>query len=295
MRWRTLDKSPPKIIAHRGASGVLPEHTLQGYQLALDQGADLIEPDLVPSGDRVLFARHDAGLGRSTDIASRPDFAARSVDGDWRCQDLSASEMDGLRAVQPFECRSHADDGRFAVPRWLDVLRWAEREAIRREAPVVLYPELKHPEYFLAEGIDVAGILATTMPGHDSGARIRVQCIEPRALKQVWEATGLPCSLVVDRDSDWRRLLHDHAGWVTGLVADKRLIAAAWTDGDNLIEVAHEAGVRVDAWTYRDDQLGAGWSDAWSEMGAAMEAGVDGLFCDFPATGLRVRDWLGQG
>ena len=102
MSWDTLDRSPPLIIAHRGASGLRPEHTLEGYALALEQGADVIEPDLVPSADGVLFARHDAGLARSTDIAAREAFRMRQRDGDWPCDSLAASEMDSLRAVQPF-------------------------------------------------------------------------------------------------------------------------------------------------------------------------------------------------
>ena len=89
MSWNTLDHSPPLIIAHRGASGLRPEHTLEGYALALEQGADVIEPDLVPSADGVLFARHDAGLARSTDIASREAFRGRSRDG--RC--MAASRL----------------------------------------------------------------------------------------------------------------------------------------------------------------------------------------------------------
>ncbi len=295
MRWRTLDNSPPQIIAHRGASGVLPEHTLEGYQLALDQGADLVEPDLVPSSDGVLFARHDAVMGRSTDIASRASLGPRQFEGDWRCHDLSASELDGLRAVQPFVARSHAHDGEFALPRWRQVLAWAEREAQRRGAPVVLYPELKHPAYFLAQGIDVARIFAESVQGLAASVQIRVQCIESQALKQVRDATGLPCSLVVDQGSEWQRLLGDHGGWISGLVADKRLLARERLDGVDLVGEAHAAGVRVDAWTFRDDQVGTGWPDAASEMGAAMETGVDGLFCDFPATGLLIRERLAQG
>ncbi len=154
MPWKTLDRSPPLIIAHRGASGLRPEHTLEGYALALEQGADVIEPDLVPSADGVLFARHDAGLARSTDIASREAFRERRRDGDWRCDRLAADEIDGLRAVQPFPGRSNEFDGRFAAPRWQAVIEWAAGAARDRGAPVTLYPEIKHPADFAAHGVD---------------------------------------------------------------------------------------------------------------------------------------------
>jgi len=83
----TLDGKPPVVIGHRGASGYLPEHTLEAYQLAIDQGADVIEPDLISTKDGVLIARHDPNLGTSTDVASKPEFADRKrvdwpVDGE---------------------------------------------------------------------------------------------------------------------------------------------------------------------------------------------------------------------
>ena len=110
MAWRTLDGGAPRIIAHRGASGLRPEHTLEGYALALSQGADIIEPDLVVSADGVLFARHDPGLARSTDIRLRPQFASRQEQGDWPVDRFAASEIDQLRAIQPNAARSSEFD-----------------------------------------------------------------------------------------------------------------------------------------------------------------------------------------
>lgn len=272
----------------------MPEHTLEGYQLALEQGADMVEPDLVPSADGVLFARHDAGMGRSTDVQSRASLASRRVNDDWPCHALSASELGSLRAVQPFAARSHAHDGEFRLPSWDQVLGWAQREARARGAPVVLYPELKHPALFLTHGIDVAGIFGGSVGRRADGVQVRVQCLDPAALKRVWEITGLPCSLVVDQRSDWRGVLQENGGWLYGLVCDKRLITPVGQDATDLVAVAHAAGIRVDAWTFRDDQVGPGWPDVAAEMRAAMEAGVDGLFCDFPATGILVREQLSQ-
>src|SRR5579864_6467898 len=126
MIWSTLQGKATRIIAHRGASGYRPEHTLDGYALAAAQGADVLEPDLLMSRDGVLFARHDLGLARSTDIASRAEFAARAREiagvRDWWIGDFTASELDTLRAVQPFPQRGTLHDGRLVLPRLAMVL-----------------------------------------------------------------------------------------------------------------------------------------------------------------------------
>jgi glycerophosphoryl diester phosphodiesterase len=110
--WRTLDGTRPRIIAHRGASGPLPEHSLAAYELALVQRADVIEPDLVMSSDQALMVRHDLTLARSTDIASRPEYAQRAHDGDWLLHEFDARTLQSLRAIQPFAQRDRSHDGR---------------------------------------------------------------------------------------------------------------------------------------------------------------------------------------
>jgi len=283
MGWRTLDGQAPRVIAHRGASGERPEHTLGAYELALAQGADIVEPDLVPSADGVLYARHDAGLARSTDIARRSEFAARREDGDWPCDRLLAEEIDGLAAIQPFPGRSPDFDGRWAPPRWQAVLDWAREQARQRDAQVLLYPELKHPALFAERGVDLVNAFADSIVELPPEVEVWVQCFDAQALRRVHEATGLRCSLGVDRQSDWRGLLQQHRGWLGGLVAAKALL------GEGLVEAAHAAGLRVDAWTFRDDRLGEGHASIEAELAWALDTGVDGLFCDFPATALRVR------
>ena len=289
MRWQTLDGSPPLVIAHRGASGLLPEHTLEAYQLGLEQGADIIEPDLVPSAEGILFARHDPGMSRSTDVASRPEFRGRQVEGEWPCNALEAAVLDRLRATQPFPARSQAFNGAFGVPRWRDVLSWAGRAAHARGRAVTLYPELKSPARFIASGADPVTDFIQSVASIPGGVIIMVQCFEPAALQRVQEATGLPCSLAVDAQVDWRQCLREHGAWITGLVADKRLLSATGPGDGGLVEAAHAAGIRVDAWTFRDDQVAGGYRDVREELAAAMSAGVDGLFCDFPATALALR------
>lgn len=292
MHWRTLDGGKPLIIAHRGASGPRPEHTLEGYALALEQGADVIEPDLVPSADGVLFARHDEGMARSTDIAERSVFSARKRDGDWRSDALMASEMDTLRAVQPSPGRSPEFDGRFAVPRWSAVMEWAANSARSRGTPVILYPELKRPAAFLARGVDPVLSFIDSVASLPAGVQVWVQCFEAEALRRVHEATGLPCCLGIDAGADWPALVREHGSWLSSLGVRKNLLRSAADGEESLVDAAHAAGLRVDAWTYRDDRVGAGYESVHDELRDALAAGVDGLFCDFPATGLVVRDSL---
>jgi len=290
MQWRTLDQSPPLIIAHRGASGPRPEHTLEGYQLGLDQGADVIEPDLVPSADGLLFARHDAGMARSTDIALRMLFREQARDGDWRSDMLAASDIDSLRAIQPFPTRAQEFNGRFAVPRWQAVLRWAADAAQSRGAPVILYPEIKRPTEFIARGVDPVQCFIDSVANIPEGVEVWVQCFEADALRRVHETTGLHCCLGIDVDDDWLENIEEHGSWLTSIGANKKLLRAQAPGGDTLVDVAHAVGLRVDAWTFRDDRVGNGFASVLDELNDALATGIDGLFCDFPETGLAARN-----
>ena len=288
MHWRTLDGQAPRVIAHRGASGLLPEHTFGAYQLALAQGADIVEPDLVPSADGVLFARHDAGLARSTDIAQRGEFGARREDGDWPCDRLLAEEIDRLGAIQPFAGRDPGFDGRWSPPRWSAVLDWAREQARARDRRVLLYPEIKHPAEFAGRGVDPVGCFADAVLELPPEVEVWVQCFDAQALRRVHEATGLRCCLGVDASTDWQAAIARDRGWLGGLVAAKTLLA-----GGELVEAAHAAGLRVDAYTFRDDRVGEGYDSIESELAWALASGADALFCDFPATALAVRARLG--
>jgi len=286
--WATLNGRPSLIIAHRGASGLFPEHTIAGYQQGLDDGADLIEPDLVPSRDGVLYCRHDPTLGRSTDIAQRPEFADRRGVDDWPCDHFTAAEIDTLRAIQPVAGRPRGHDRQFAVPRFSAVLEWAAAAAAQRGQTVTLYPEIKHPQRFAAAGLDPVPLFAAAATRLPPGVALRLQCFDEHALRRAFEATGLPSYLLLDSNADWRAALREHAGWLHGLAVSKKLLQGG--QGAELIATVHDRGLRVDAWTYRDDDAAPGYDGIEAELRHAFDLGVDALFCDFPGTAVRLRD-----
>ena len=158
------------VIAHRGASGERPEHTLEAYRLGIAQGADFIEPDLVPTRDGVLIARHEHALSLSTDVADRPEFAERKttkrIDGvevqDWFAEDFTLAELRTLRAreTRPKDRPgSAAFDGQFGIATFAEVIALAKSEGERLGRPIGIYPETKHPVFFLHEGRHLDGSL----------------------------------------------------------------------------------------------------------------------------------------
>jgi glycerophosphoryl diester phosphodiesterase len=292
-RWRTLQGLPPRIIAHRGASGLRPEHTGPAYALALDQGADVIEPDLVVSRDGVLVVRHDRELAHSTDLAQHRALAARGGRVelyDWR-------ELASLRARQAFPGRATTFDGRYGLLRFEQVLQLAAESADDLRRPVMVYPELKYPAEFAAAGIDiVAEFIACIERVAPDLARtpVWVQCFDWLSLARVHHATGLPCYALID-DTRFApapdliaRAKAEVGVGLAGLAPSKRMLFAAEPDMSAWIACAHDANLAVHAWTYRDDRIEPGLSAA-QEFALSFAAGVDALFCDFPASGVAAR------
>ena len=291
--WTTLSGRAPEVIAHRGASGLRPEHSLDAYALGLAQGADVIEPDLVPCADGELLCRHEPALAATTDAASRPEFAGRQRDGDWFSTDFRLEELTRLRLRQAFSGRSREFDGRCAPLGWRALLAWAGDQVQALGRPLVLFPELKHPAAFAALGLDPVQAFLASLSALPEGVQVRVQCFEPEPLRRVHAASGLPCTLLLEADADWAAAIAWGRDWLSGLGPDKTLLYRE-SNSSGLVEAAHAAGLRVDAWTFRDDRVGAGWKGIEAELAAAMGLGVDGLFCDFPATAVAVRAQAGR-
>lgn len=156
----------PVVIAHRGASGYRPEHTIAAYELAIEQCADYIEPDLVVTSDGVLVDRHEPEIGGTTDVASRPEFAERQttkqLDGKpltgWFVEDFTLAELKTLRAVERLpELRpdNTAYDGMFQVPTFEEVLTLATTSRTCAGERLGIIPEIKHSTYFRQQGIDM--------------------------------------------------------------------------------------------------------------------------------------------
>ena len=302
--WNTLAGATPRIIAHRGASGHRPEHTLEGYALAAAQGADAIEPDVVVSRDGVPHARHDLGLLHSTDIEARTEFAsrARTIDGrrDWWICDFDALEIEALRAIQPFPGRSPKFDGQFVVPRLGQVLDLARDSGRERGVPLVVDIEVKSPAFFRHCGIDVLGALSGVLEARaltGSAAPVWLECFDHAFLRAAFEHCGNACFALIDtlpaeisaRDDMLRELAH----WAKGIAPAKHLLYDRAGKDSGLVAAAHAHGLEVHAWTFRDDLVAAPFAGARNELIAAFELGVDALFCDFPDTALAVRSSRG--
>jgi glycerophosphoryl diester phosphodiesterase len=151
----------PLVIGHRGASGYLPEHTLEGYALAIALGADFIEPDLVATKDGHLIARHEPNLVATTDVKDRPEFASRFrtalVDGfpqeGWFASDFTLAEIKRLRAVQAFPERPQQFNGRFAIPTLEQIIALVKHKSRETGRTIGIYPETKHPTYHRSFGL----------------------------------------------------------------------------------------------------------------------------------------------
>ena len=173
----------PLVIAHRGASALLPEHTLAAYARAIADGGDWIEPDLVATRDGVLVARHENGIGDTTDVASHPEFADRRrvqwIDGreveDWFTEDFTLAELKTLHARERLPVlRGDARDGRYPVPTLEEIIDLVARESVARGRVIGLVPELKHPSHFQALGLALEPRLLSVLRGHSYTRRAPV-------------------------------------------------------------------------------------------------------------------------
>lgn len=184
----------PLVIAHRGASGYLPEHTLEAYRLAIEMGADFIEPDLVATKDGALIVRHEPMLGATTDVADRPEFAGRKttrkVDGvdvtDWFACDFTLAEIKQLRARQAMRERDQSHNGKHQIPTFEEVIALAKAESARLGRTVGVYPETKHPTFHAALGLPLEDKLLAALVAAgwtDADAPVIVQSFETANLK----------------------------------------------------------------------------------------------------------------
>ncbi len=195
----------PAVIAHRGASGYRPEHTLGAYVLGVELGADALELDVVITADGQVVCRHEHQLRATTDVADHPELAdrrvtrqvsGRSQDTGWFSEDLTLDEIRTLRARERLRTTrpdSATYDGSEGVPTLVETLDLVLE--VRRTRPLPLLIEIKHPQYFHGIGLPIldavlADLASRGLDGQD--AEVVLECFEPTALTRLAECSGLP-------------------------------------------------------------------------------------------------------
>lgn len=303
LMWAPVLMAKPVVIAHRGASGYLPEHTLAAYEKAIDMGADYIAPDLVITRDGRLIARHDHYLSTSTDVADHETFAdrRRRVNGrkDWFTEDFTLEEIRTLRARQAYPGRTDDHDGKYRIPTFEEVIDLVKRKSEETGRTIGIYPETKVPQHFESLGFDFAAMLMAVLEQNglaDSGSHVYIQSFERPILERLDDMTELPLVQLITPVSRDRRdtpniKLKEISGYADGVGAAKTLLIDDEGASSGVIEAAHDLGLFVHAWTFRDDA----WPRKDFESGRAeiahfLKLGVDGFFTDFPDTGVSVRD-----
>ncbi|MCB5173958.1 glycerophosphodiester phosphodiesterase [Microvirga lenta] len=208
---RTLTGEPTLVVAHRGASGYLPEHTLEAYKMAIEMGADFVEPDLVSTKDGVLIARHEPMLSGTTDVASRPEFASRKttrkVDGvdttDWFAGDFTLAEIKQLRAKQAMSDRDQSKNGQFQIPTLKEVIDLVKAESGARGRTVGIAPETKHSTFHAALGLPLEDRLVETLKAAgwtEKSHPVVIQSFEVANLKYLRTKTNVKLAQLLDAE-----------------------------------------------------------------------------------------------
>jgi len=278
----------PFVFAHRGASGERPEHTLAAYSLAIDQGADYVEPDLRCTKDGVLVCLHDATLERTTDVADRPEFAARGRTDDkgrrrWHVTDFTLAEVKTLRTRQGTAGRSRDFDGRETIPTFGETAALVRDRNRGRARPVGLAPEIKDGD---ADAF-MAAVRAERLEGRD-GVPLHVQSFDLDTVLAVRPRLASPCVWLLNRRPTEAEIA-ELAGKIDGFSIGKDALladgAAAFVAG------LHDRGYCVVSWTFADDRHDAKrFASPAAELTGALAAGIDAFFTDFPSSGVAARD-----
>jgi glycerophosphoryl diester phosphodiesterase len=282
--------SEPVIIGHRGASGHLPEHTLAAYSLALLQGADFIEPDLVATRDGVLVARHENEISTTTDVADHPEFAERKrtqyIDGvdvsGWFTEDFTLAELKMLRArerIPELRPGNKRYDGRFDIPTLEEILQYIgyvnSMRAPAKLPPIGVYPETKHPSHFASIGLRLEPLLLDALR-HGLGPApvfiqsfevgnlrcLRRQCEHP--LVQLMATEGAPWDQSPEKGGNYANMssaggLKRVAEYADVVAVQKTMVICEGSAGTltptRLVDDAHAAGLKVHAWTFRAENM----------------------------------------
>lgn len=310
----------PLVLGHRGASGYRPEHTMASYELAIQMGADYIEPDLVMTKDHVLVARHENEIGGTTDVATKfPNRkTTKKVDGKeitgWFIEDFTLAEVKTLKANERLAFRDHSFDGKFEIPTFSEVLDLVKKQ----KRKVGVYPETKHPSYFESVGLPLEEAVIADLKKHgliNKNSPVFIQSFELGSLKKLRKLTSLPLIYLIDDpeltpydnvingdkrtylDMLSKESLKEIAQVAQGIGPYKRYIVPANDKNEalpvtTLIADAHAAGLKVHPYTFRKEEqylLKDYKGDFQKELVQFFELGVDGLFTDFPDEGVKAK------
>lgn len=294
LQMNTLHGQLPLVIGHRGASGELPEHTLQAYQRAIELGADFVEPDLVATQDGYLIARHEPNLLDTTDVGDRPEFVDRRttkqidgrVEAGFFASDFTLAEIKSLRTKMLQSFRTQAFNGLFEIPTLEEVITLVQQVEADTGRKIGIYPETKHPTFHAQLGLPLEERLINTLvgTGFTDPSRVFIQSFEISNLKQL-HAVGMPQAGIDlpliqlfaganDRPYDFELAgdprtygdltapseLAEIAAYATGIGPSKRLIVPTDADGNllaptPLLQAAHAAGLLVHAYTFRNERV----------------------------------------
>jgi len=286
---RTLSGRSPIVIGHRGAPGYRPEHTLASYKLAIQLGADYVEPDLVATKDGVLVARHENEISGTTDVGDHPEFAARqttkTIDGvsvtGFFTEDFTLAELKTLRAVErlpdvrPDNTRY---DGRFEVPTFDEVLALVKQQSAREGRRIGVYPETKHPTYFRSISLPLERRMIRDLrqaelfnprnkvfiQSFETGNLRRLDGMTNLPLIQLINSSGAPYDLVAAGDPRTYADLVTRAGlrqiatYADGIGPNKDVViprdaAGFLLDPTAVVSRAHHVGLLVHLFTFRDE------------------------------------------
>lgn len=292
----------PQVIAHRGASGYLPEHTLGGYELAIRMGADFIEPDLQITRDGALVAMHDDTLNRTTNIATL--FAQRN--GGYKVADFTLAEVKSLTVVPTGTGRtsypgfSPTAANPFTVPTFQEVVDFAKRQSSATGRDVGLYPEAKQADPAMEDGI----LKTLTANGYNAGSKVFIQSFSDATLrslrtKEIAQNNKMPLILLgvagtaadgsarmgVTGGTGVRQLtLQEVAGFTEGVGV--LINNATYPVTKAFIDQAHAAGLKVHGWTFAQPDA----TLAAADFRRYLDMGMDGMFANYPDLAVTARN-----
>lgn len=277
------------VIGHRGASALRPEHTLESYARAIEDGANVIEPDLVSTRDGVLVARHENEISGTTNVADKPEFAARkttklidnvSVSG-WFTEDFTLAELQTLRAKERIPLNRPGNtkfDGQFMVPTFQSIIDLAKSKSVETGRTIAIYPETKHPSYFKSINLPLEKRLVDALNANGyrgKSAPVFIQSFEVSNLKEIRQLTDVRIVQLLSgsgKPEDFRLAgdprtyadistaagLRDVSAYANGIGPDKNMVIPRTAQGTlgaptSLVADAHAAGLVVHPYTFRPE------------------------------------------